>query len=329
MQIVFIILLWLLTASCVTTVPSPRVIRESGEILVRLDQAKTCELVNQGTPLSHPVRFTGEEVRALIAALSAREKVGLLSSFAATPETPRLFNNHDLELLGPSVQDALAKATPEEVVVFLLVKPARESLSLITSGALSIQNDTLSVALSNFKHPVRTNLSEVGAIDRLSDVRETLRYVRTSPCASVGEQDFALFFDTPHLLTEARSGSLIRYPERTLSIAYPAFLAAHTEAKLERREVESVHSASTHDTGENQVIAELKRRVAELERTNQALTSRTRNSSSESMSDSPKPTSGDSLHSDTDAQVRLIEVIRLLEARVAELERQIGQERGR
>lgn len=228
MQIVFIILLWLLIASCVTTVPSPRVIRESGEVLVRLDQAKTCELGNQGTPLSHPVRFTGEEVRALIAALSAREKVGLLSSFAATPETPRLFNNHDLDLLGPSVQDAFAKATPEEVVVFLLVKPAKESLSLITSGALSIQNDTLSVALSNFKHPVRTNLSEVGATDRLSDVRETLRYVRTSPCASVGEQDFALFFDTlifsqkpaRVVLSATRSGPC-RLPTRLFSRHMP------------------------------------------------------------------------------------------------------------
>lgn len=326
MQMVLIILLAILITGCVTTVPPTRIIQESPDLLVRLDQAKTCETGDGEKSLSHPAQFTGDQLRKLLTGLSAREKVGLLSSFAGTPETPRLFDERDLDLLVPSAQESFAKATPEEVVVFLLVKPVKESQRLITSGALSIHDNALWVTLSNFKHPVRTHLPDVGASDRLSDVRETLQYVRRSPCASVGEQDFALFFHPPHFQTKARSGSLTRYPERTLSIAYTDFLAKYSDATEREREGQSSHPKSASDRTENQIIADLKRRIAELEQANQTVTDRTRRSvPAESPGKALNPAS-DKAPSDTNAQTRLMEIIRSLETRVSELERQSGQD---
>lgn len=60
-----------------------------------------------------------------------------------------------------------------------------------------MRNEVLSISVSNFRHLVRTAPSDVGATDRLSDVRETLEYVQHSPWISVGEQDFAVLFDDP------------------------------------------------------------------------------------------------------------------------------------
>ena len=330
MQMLLIIVLSILIAGCTTTFPPARVIRESPELLVRLDHDKNCEAGNGEKPLSHPVRFTGNQVRRLLAALSAREKVGLLSSFSGTSNTPRLFDHRDLDLLVPHIEDAFATATPKEVVVFLLVTPVNESLNLITSGTLAIRDNTLSVALHNFRHPVRTTLSEVGASDRLGDVRETLRYVRRFPCASVGEQDFAVFFDVPHFQTEARSGSLIRYPERTLSIAYPDFLATHSDATGGEREGLSSHPKPVSDRTETQAISDLKRRIAELERTNQALIDRMPiSASAEGSSKTLKPATDNAPPVATDAQARLMDIIRRLETRVSELERRIGQDSAR
>ena len=105
------------------------------------------------------------------------------------------FDNAELDRLVPAVQEALAKATPDETVVFLRTRNPQGPRAETTSGTLSVHDEVLSVAVSNFRHPVRTAPSDVGAIDRLSDVRETLGYVRGSPWISVGEQDFAVFFD--------------------------------------------------------------------------------------------------------------------------------------
>ena len=55
----------------------------------------------------------------------------------------------------------------------------------------------LSIAPSILRHPVHTTLSDIGATDRPSDVRETLRVRTNLPCISIGQQDFALFFKEP------------------------------------------------------------------------------------------------------------------------------------
>ncbi len=326
MHVLFVILLVIVTSGCITSFPPPRVIRESGELLVRLEPANKCDVGAEGKSLSHPVRFTHDELRALLASLSAREKVGLLNSFLGTPGTPRLFSNPDLDLLVPAAQEAFAKATSEEAVVFLLARPTRESRIDVTSGTLGIHDGVLSIVVSNFRHPVRAARSEVGATDRLGDVKETLAYVQASPCVSVGEQDFAIFFDTPRFQLETRSGSLLRYPERALSITYHAFLAAQSDATKRLPAVENTLQQPSIGAAENQAIADLKRRIIELEQVNQALTARTRTTSSMGSAVEPfKPNSDNSPLSGSDSQATLMEIIKRLETRVSDLERHIRE----
>lgn len=326
MLIVRIILLATLLGGCAMAGPAPRVIEDTTDLLVRLEPAGTCAGDTEGTPLTHPVHLSGQQVQSLLASFLAREKIGLLPSFVQTSGTPRLFDGAVLDRLTPPVQEALAQARPEEAVVFLHAARVSDSRSTVTSGAMSIRGEVLSMSLFNFRHPVRITLSDVGATDRLSDVRETLRYIRNSPCVSLGEQDFALFFGEPVYQTEPRSGSLTRYPERTLSIAFRDFLAAHPDKTGMQREALDLPPQGTSDKEKLQTLADLKQRIAELERANQALVERARSSgSSEGFGGRMKPITGNSPAPATDTEARLLEIMKRLETRVSELERILEQ----
>lgn len=322
MHVARVIMLAAFLTGCASTGPAPRVIQDTQELLVRVQAAQTCESGTGGPPFSHPVRLGGEQIRTLLSSLLAREKVGLLNSFVQAPGTPRLFDDADLDGLIQPIQQGFARATPEEVVVFLLTTPASDSRSMVTSGALSIRGEVLSIALFNFKHPVRASLFDVGATDRLSDVRETLEYVRTSPCVSIGEQDFALFFEEPTYLTHTRSGSLVRYPERALSIAYSPFLSDHSRPS---QKADSDHRLprSSRETAERQTIDNLTRRIAELEQANQTLAVPSLNKfAPAAAAEPPKPAIDRRSDLDGETQQRLLDLINKLETRISELERQ-------
>ena len=189
-----------------------------------------------------------------------------------------------------------------------------------------MRDKVLTVAVSNFQHHVRTAQSDVGATDRLSDVRETLGYVRTSPWISVGEQDFAVFFDDPSYQATPRSGSLLRYPERTLALAYRTYLRAHPDVRKRLAEVEEAMQQTAGGKPEAEAIADLKRRIVELEQTNHSLAARPLDAAPVApASNSPmiQPSSPPEI------QGTLLKVIKRLEARVAELERQVREQPAR
>lgn len=318
-------ILLVFTIGCTSAHPPPRIILETDDFVVRLEPTPNIDSSSKLIEHSHPVSLTENQIRTLLASISARMKVGLLKSFLGTPGTPRLFDKTDLDRIVPAVQEALAKATSDETVVFLRTRNPEGPRAEVTSGTLSVRDEVLSVALSNFRHPVQTTPSDVGATDRLTDVRETLRYVRASPWISVGEQDFAVFFDDSNYQVTPRSGSLLRYPERTLALAYRAYLTVHPDVRKRLAEVEEAMRQTAGGKPEAEAIADLKLRIAELERANHSLAARPLDASPTSgapASNSPmiQPPSSPEM------QGALLEVIKRLEARVAELERQVRQQ---
>ncbi len=325
MSLLWLSILLAFTIGCATAHPPPRTILETDEFMVRLEPTRNIGSPSELTVHSHPVALTADQVRTLLVSVSARIKVGLLRSFLGTPDTPRLFDKADLDRFVPAVQEALAKATPDETVVFLRTRNPIGPRAEVTSGTLSVRDEVLSVALSNFRHPVQTTSANVGATDRLSDVRETLGYVRTTPWISVGEQDFAIFFDDPSYQVTPRSGSLLRYPERTLALAYRAYLTVHPDVNKRLAEIEEARQQTSGGKPEAEAIADLKRRISELEQANHSLAARPFEASSASGVPTftppmiPAPSS-------PETQGALLEVIRRLEARVAELERQVRQQ---
>ncbi|TKB34983.1 MAG: hypothetical protein E8D51_01380 [Nitrospira sp.] len=325
MSLLWLSILLAFTTGCATAHVPPRTIVETNEVVVRLESASNVTFSSELMEYSHPVALTADQVRLLLASISARMKVGLLSSFLGTPETPRLFDNADLDRLVPAIQEALARATPEEIVVFLRTRNPQGPLVEVTSGTLSVRNKVLAISVSNFRHPVRIAPSDVGATDRLSDVRETLGYVQTSPWISVGEQDFAVFFDDPNYQVTPRSGSLLRYPERTLALAYQAYLTVHPDVRARLAEIEEAMQQTPGGKPRAEAIADLKRRIAELEQANRSPAARPLDPSpaisppASIPSMSPPPSS-------PETQDSLLEVIKRMETRIAELERQVREQ---
>lgn len=132
-------LLWLsillaFTAGCATAHVPPRVIVEADEVVVRLEPVGNIAFSSDPMGYSHPVALTADQVKTLLASISARMKVGLLRSFLSTPGTPRLFDNADLDRLVPAIQEALASATPKEIVVFLQTRNLKGPFVEVTSS---------------------------------------------------------------------------------------------------------------------------------------------------------------------------------------------------
>lgn len=325
MSLFWLSILFAFTTGCGTVHLLPRTIVETDEFLVRLEPTHNIDSSSELKEHSHTVALTADQVRTLLASISARMKVGLLRSFLGTPGTPRLFDKTDLDRFVPAIQEALALATPDETVVFLRMKNPQGPRTTVTSGTLSVRGEVLEVSVSNFRHPVRTAQADVGATDRLNDVRDTLGYVRASPWISVGEQDFAVFFDDPSYQATPRSGSLLRYPERTLALAYRTYLTAHPDVHKRLAEVEEAMQQAAGRKPETEAIADLKRRIAELEQANHPLAARP-------LDAAPMPGSPASvspmirLPSSPETKHTLLEVLKRLEARVAELERQVREQ---
>ena len=162
----------------------------------------------------------------------------------------------------------------------------------------------------------------MGATDRLDDVRETTGYVRPDPWISVGEQDFAIFLDDPQNQTESRRGELFGYPKRTLGIAYGSFLASNLDRIKRAEEVKQSAQQEAFEKDEATVITDLQRRIAELERSKDALQSQLKRNESSVPLTAPVPVESHQAPLQETNQ-KLLEVIHRLEQRLATLEDEV------
>ncbi len=88
-----------------------------------------------------------------------------------------------------------------------------------------------------------------------------MSYVREFPWISVGEQDFAVFFDDPRYQADQRHGTLFGFPERTVSIAYLSYLEVNPEPTIRTGEVEEVMQEPPMGKAETQTIAEMQKEL--------------------------------------------------------------------
>lgn len=309
-----------LTIACATVEPAGRVIYEHPDTVVRLEPRSKIAFLHDTGP-TRPASLTQEQIEIVLTSISARNKIGLLRSFAGDPGTPRLFDQTDIRLLSGPLQDAFARAKAEEAIVFYRAQPGAGARRRVTSGTIVVQGNTLLLSIANFWHPLITTASEVGSTDRLHDIRETTGYVRDHPWASVGEQDFAVFFDDPHYQTIHRQGSLFDYPERTLSIAYQSYLKANPDPIRRAQEAQDAVQQATLGKAESLAIAELQKRITDLERANAELAAKVPKTTG-SLKPSPPPAQEPAVqpNSQSQSQDQIQEFMKRLEERVAELE---------
>ena len=142
----------------------------------------------------------------------------------------------------------------------------------------------------------------------------------------VGEQDFAVFFDDARYQTTPRHGSLVDYPERTLSIAYQSYLKANPDPIRRAQEAQDAVQQATLGKAESQAIAELKKRITDLERANVELAAKVPKTTGQ-LDPSPMPTQEPAFqpNSQSQSQDQIQEFMKRLEKRVAELEQALKE----
>lgn len=316
-----VLLLGIFVCGCATAMPAARPVHETPTTVVRLESTQRANVAEHARH-SHPIRLSADQLTILFTSISGRQKVGLLRSFLGTPGTSRIFEAEEIDLLASALKEALGQARPDEVITFFHERPGRAGRSNITSGLLFVQDEILYLTIANFWHPVTREPADLGATDRLDDVRETTSYVRSHPWISVGEQDFAIFLDDPASQTQTRRGELFGYPERTLGIAYRSFLASNPDRTKRREEV--ARSAQQEALGKDavKVIADLQQRIAELEHSKGFAQSTPRHNQGPSGGMLPNPAeSNQEALRETDR--KLLDVIQRLEQRVEAVEKEL------
>ena len=110
---------------------------------------------------THPVQLHPEEVAAILAAFSFREKQRLPLRWFAEEAPPRqIFRSDEVQALAPFLVEALQKAGPEERVHFQVLAPGMNPADArdVTGGWIAVRDPYFHLTLEHFhaQFPVRT-----------------------------------------------------------------------------------------------------------------------------------------------------------------------------
>jgi hypothetical protein len=107
----------------------------------------------------HPVTWTEGDLRAILGRLLIQERGGLMDS--TKPPRP-VFTSEELARLIPALRQAFEAARPADWVAFVLSdRAAPTGPSLLTSGALAVEQRRLHMILANHREPVSTSMEEI------------------------------------------------------------------------------------------------------------------------------------------------------------------------
>jgi len=142
------------TGGCARLPYTTQVVHEDRRVIVTLQH----EIKPAG--YSHPVQLSADEITAILAAFSFREKQRLPLRWFAEETPPRqIFRSDELQALAPYLVQALQKAGPEERVYFQVLAPGINPASErdTTGGWIAVRDLYLHLTLEHYhaQFPVR------------------------------------------------------------------------------------------------------------------------------------------------------------------------------
>jgi hypothetical protein len=190
-------------AGC-STVPEPRSIYQDSLTVIELRFDKRAYREH-----SHPAALTTEQIAVLLSGIRVhREGLPVYSLIAGSPDALPAFSVRDVIAISRPISEALAKASPKELVTFYRrVSDAAVGLAY-TTGGIFVENGLVYVILANHRvQPMDAAVRDVPvyATDPVND-----------PLLSLGTADFTLSYERPEAeVHPLRQGG--RYdPYRTL-----------------------------------------------------------------------------------------------------------------
>ena len=188
----------------------PKSIYESGRNYVRVVKE------SDSTSYSHPATLSPTEIGTLLSNVRVWERRNFIHRlFSGEADKTRAFRNDEITLLAPALSKALAQAAPDERVAFHLSHATEQGDEESTTGWLSIQQETLLLALSEVH-------------DRHGPEPDIGKYDRQMPNVPESSWMFDVTFEPEEYLLKVKSGGKLFAPDQReeLYIKYREALSA-------------------------------------------------------------------------------------------------------
>jgi hypothetical protein len=196
-------------AGCAETQPLSRPVYSDHGMLVQLETPRTAS-TDHAALNSHPSDLAEQDLLTILRSVTVQKEIDFLHYYVLRQDAKSewAFLDDDAASLVPHLKAALAKARPEELVVFSLSRLKDRGIAEITSGGLFIQGERVGLLLASLRVPVTTE--------------RKLKRVRESPLVPLEQPNFS-FIAGPHqtlgvakdssssLSTSARNGLLIEH----------------------------------------------------------------------------------------------------------------------
>lgn len=154
MRYVLFALLFMFTTACAGTSHLQRIVHETDELLLVLDQQKISANPAFEAPYDHPAQIAPADLEKILASIQVKPDEGMLMSFFSEKKRSRLFDPKTVSQAANEFSKALAKADPLEKVDFYQMLPLDEANVSVTSGFLLVKGGQLHVRVDRYKVPL-------------------------------------------------------------------------------------------------------------------------------------------------------------------------------
>lgn len=170
---VLFVLLGLLTSACAAA-PPPRILYKDAITLVQVQHDPHAQMGN-----SHPATLSAPFLKQVLAGMRVQKRTEFIVSLVTgDQETVPAFSMGEIDDLAPQISQALAAATPTEVVAFYR-RVSDSGLGLgVTSGGVLVRDGLLYVVLANHRSRFSDVMRE-GTSYELDPVRNPLQSLRS------------------------------------------------------------------------------------------------------------------------------------------------------
>ncbi|HET8722371.1 MAG TPA: hypothetical protein VFM24_10105 [Nitrospira sp.] len=144
----------LMSGACARLPYTTAVVHEDRRVIVSLQRDP------DAVPYTHPVQLKAEELSAVLAGFSFREKQRLpLRWFAEEVPPKKLLRSDEMEAVVPFLAEGLAKAAPDERVYFQILAPGMNPAAErdTTAGWIAVREPFLHLVLEHYhaQFPIR------------------------------------------------------------------------------------------------------------------------------------------------------------------------------
>lgn len=179
-----------LITGCITVQPTPRVVLDDAQTMVRLDVDTTLKGPDDPEAYTHPSDIQAGQIQTIFDAVRIQaQRLALQRRYQGEAPQHRVFEADEIARLAPIVKDAFSQASSHERVVFALRKSS-DAGKEVTMGELYIRGNHLHFILRCYRLPSTDN----GSLSRCQ------RVARQGFELSFVEDEFFVDFGQPGVL---------------------------------------------------------------------------------------------------------------------------------